>query len=214
VDNQAEDSSKIKTHEEILKLFHEVRSVEAKIKNPGEIKKEPSHAVTVLREIKPPVQISRNVAEEQQPLVPTGEIAVIHKERIKKSFLKKIDTPELPTEKKTHWFDFFKLEKNDIQEPGQPVDIVPKPEEVQPFRSTFILELDTAGNLTGFPLKKPHREKKTQPGSGDTEEPVKGIKGKLQRLTARFRSKKSEESESTGGISEKIKGIFRRKNKE
>jgi hypothetical protein len=214
VDNQNEDSSKVKTHEEILKLFHEVQSVEAKIKNPEESKKETYRAETILKEIKPTVQISDSAAEERQSLEPTGEIPLQKKEETKKSFFKKIDKPEIPSEKKPHWFDFLKIEKNDIQELEPSLEIEPQPEEITILRSTFILQLDTDGNLTGFPMKKPQREKKTRQGTEEAEEPVKGIKGKLKHITSRFRRKNSNESESSGGIGDKVKGIFRRKNKE
>ena len=214
MDNQNEDSSKVKTHEEILKLFHEVQSVEAKVKNPEESKKESCRAETILQEIKPPVQISNNAAEERQPMEPTGEIPLTKKEETKKSFLKKIDKPELPSEKKTHWFDFLKTEKNDIQELDLPMEVEPQPEDITILRSTFILQLDNDGNLTGFPLKKPRQEKKTRQGTEEAEEPAKGIKGKLKHITSRFRRKNSVESESSGGIGDKIKGLFRRKNKE
>jgi len=214
VDNQNEDSSKVKTHEEILKLFHEVQSVEAKVKNPDESKKESYRAATILQEIKPTVQISDSTTEERQPLEPAGEIPLKKKEDTKKSFLKKIDKPEIPSEKKTHWFDFLKTEKNDIQEPESSLEVEPQPEEIAILRSTFVLQLDNDGNLTGFPMKKPQREKKIRQGTEETEEPVKGIKGKLKHITSRFRRKNSDESESSGGIGDKIKGIFRRKNKE
>jgi len=214
VDNQNEDSSKVKTHEEILQLFHEVQSVEAKVKNPDESKKESYRAATILQEIKPTVQISDSTTEERQPLEPAGEIPLKKKEDTKKSFLKKIDKPEIPSEKKTHWFDFLKTEKNDIQEPESSLEVEPQPEEIAILRSTFVLQLDNDGNLTGFPMKKPQREKKIRQGTEETEEPVKGIKGKLKHITSRFRRKNSDESESSGGIGDKIKGIFRRKNKE
>jgi hypothetical protein len=214
VDNQNEDSSRVKTHEEILKLFHEVQSVEAKVKNPEESKKESYRAETILQEIKPPVQISDSTTEERQPMEPTGEIPIKKKDETKKSFLKKIDKPEIPSEKKTHWFDFLKTEKNDIQEPEPSLEVEPQPEEIAILRSTFILQLDNDGNLTGFPMKKLQREKKTRQAAEEAEEPVKGIKGKLKHITSRFRRKNSDESESSGGIGDKIKGIFRRKNKE
>lgn len=214
MDNQNEDSSKVKTHEEILKLFHEVQSVEEKVKNPEESKKESYSVEPIVQEIKPTVQISDSATEERQSIEPKGEIPLKKKEETKKSFLKKIDRPEIPSEKKTHWFDFLITEKNDIQEPEPSLEIEQQPEEITILRSTFILQLDTDGNLTGFPMKKPQREKKIQQGTEEVEEPVKGIKGKLKHITSRFRRKNSNESESSSGISDKIKGIFRRKNKE
>ncbi len=214
MDDQEQDSSKVKTHEEIIKLFHELQSVEAKIKNPEAFIREPFVPITLPHEKKFPIEATPHKVQTTQRLEPTGEIVDKKKEEIQKPVLKKINTPEILPEKKTRWFDFLKLDQPDIQEPKQPVETVPEPVEVQTFRSTFILELDSSGNLSGFPLKKPRPEKKTSSESGETEEPATGIKGKLKHLTARFRRKSTEDSESSGGIGEKLKGLFRRKNKE
>jgi len=214
VDNQAEDSSKVKTHEEILKLFHEVQSVEAKIKNPEEFKKESCSDSAILQEKKSPLEKSPDTPQTTQHLEPAGEIPENKREKLQKPGAKKIDTPKIPEENKTHWFDFLKLEQHDIQALEPTEKIKSEPEEAQIPQSTFVLELDTTGNLTGFPLKKPPREKKTSPESGEIEEPVTGIRGKLKHLIAQFRRKNPEDSESSGGIGEKLKGVFRRKNKE
>ena len=170
MDNQNEDSSKVKTHEEILKLFHEVKSVETKVKNPEEFKKESYPVVTILKVIKPQTPLSDSAAEKQQPIEPAGEISLKKKEELKKSFLKKIDKPEIPSEKKTHWFGFLKTEKQDIQELEPPLEVEPQPEDITILRSTFTLQLDNDGNLTGFPMKKPQQEKKTRQGTEEAEE--------------------------------------------
>ncbi len=215
MDNQNEDSSKVKTHEEILRLFHEVQSVETKVKNPEEFKKESYPVVTTLQQIKPQAQISDSTAEGQQSIEPAGEISLKKKAEQKKSFLKKLDKPEIPSEKKTHWFGFLKTEKQDIQELEPPLEVEPQPEDITILRSTFTLQLDNDGNLTGFPMKKPQQEKKTRQGTEEAEEePVKGIKGTLKHITSRFRHKSPDESESSSGIGDKIKGIFKRKNEE
>lgn len=214
MDDQAQDSSKVKTHEEILKLFHEVQSVEEKVKNPEAFVKEPLIQIPHPQEKKLPIKTTPYMVQTTQRLEPAGEIVDKKQEEIQKPVIKTIKTSEIPPEKKTHWFDFLKLDRHDIQESEQPVEIAPEPVDVQTLRSTFILELDSSGNLTGFPLKKPRPEKKTLSESGESEEPARGIKGKLKHFTARFRRKNTEGSESGGGIGEKLKGIFRRKNKE
>jgi hypothetical protein len=213
VENQDEDSSKVKTHEEILKLFHEVESVETKIKSPDELLKEIYQTKTILQTRQPPVQIPINTSVEPHLLEPNAEIPLPEKRKI--SFFKKLDKPENPLEEKTPWFSFLKKEKNDNQELVPSPEMETQPEDIALLQSTFVLQLDAEGNLTGFPLKKPPRVKKSKKETGETEEePVKGIKGKLKKITSRFRRKEKEESESSGGIGEKIKGIFKRKNKE
>jgi hypothetical protein len=86
--------------------------------------------------------------------------------------------------------------------------------------------LDTNGNLVGLPIKKPKLDidkkarlfsrRKTQQGAEEQpgEEPAEGIKGKQKRIGSLFHRKGSSKSESSEGIGDKIKGIFRRKNKE
>jgi hypothetical protein len=209
LDNQNEDSSEVKTHEEIMKLYKDLQSVEAKVKNPEQLKKESIEPEIIIQKIEPSLQKPEVPIQEQQPIEPTGEMPLKEKEKPKRPFLEKIDEPEIPSEKKTHWFAFFKKEKTDDSELKPDPEVEQQPQEIKISRSTFILQLDDAGNLIGFPMKK------TQQGTEESEgEPVKGIKGKLIQIASMFRRKKSEESESSGGISEKIKGIFRRKNKE
>jgi hypothetical protein len=208
LDNQNEDSSGVKTHEEIMKLYKDLQSVEAKVKNPEQLKKESVEPETIIQKIEPSLQKPEVTIQEQQPIEPTGEISLKRKEP-KRPFLEKIDEPEISAEKKIHWFAFFKKEKTDDSELKPSSEVEQPLQEIKISRSTFILQLDDAGNLIGFPMKK------TLQGTEEPKgEPVKGIKGKLIQLTSMFRRKKSEESESSGGISEKIKGIFRRKNKE
>jgi hypothetical protein len=208
LDNQNENSSEVKTHEEIMKLYKDLQSVEAKVKNPEQLKKESIESETIMQKIEPSLQKPEVPIQDQQPIEPTGEISLKRKEP-KRPFLEKIDEPEIPAEKKTHWFAFFKKEKTDDSELKPAPEVEQQPQEIKISRSTFILQLDDAGNLIGFPMKK------TLQGAEESErEPVKGIKGKLIQLASMFRRKKSEEAESSGGIGEKIKGIFRRKNKE
>lgn len=191
-----------------MKLYKDLQSVEAKVKNPEQLKKESIEPEIIIQKIEPSLQKPEVTIQEQQPIEPTGEIPLKKKET-KRPFLEKIDEPEIPAEKKTHWFAFFKKEKTDDSELKPAPEVEQQPQEIKISRSTFILQLDDAGNLIGFPMKK------TLQGAEESErEPVKGIKGKLIQLASMFRRKKSEEAESSGGIGEKIKGIFRRKNKE
>ncbi len=125
--------------------------------------------------------------------------------------------PEVPLERKKKWFDFLKIEVTDDEEIAPTPEVEPQPEDVMVRPSTFVLQLDAEGNLVGFPLKKTHERRKPQQSEESEGEPEKGIKGIIKRLGSKFRRKSSEESESAesgGGIADKIKGIFRRKNEE
>lgn len=215
MDNQKEDSSKVKTHEEILKLINDVKLVEAKVKNPEQFKKDTIEFKAFLSKIEPPLQKPEEAIEEEQLITPTGEIPLKKKEEQKQSFLKRIEKPEIRSGKKTNWFSFLKKEKNDLPELEPSTEMEQQVQEIKIPRRTFILQLDNDGNLIGFPMKKSHPSKTTQQGIEEPEEaPVKGIKGKLRYMASMLRRKKSEESESSGGIGDKIKGIFKRKSEE
>jgi len=215
VDHQKIDYSKVKTHEEILKLIEDVRLAEAKVKNLEEFKKASYEQLTVLRHMEPPVKELEEPNDESQLSKPPDETSAPLQSKPKRSFLKRIQKPESPSEKKTKWFAFLEQEKPDAAELEPSSELEQQPEEFTIQSSTFVLQLDTNGNLVGFPMKKPHIRKNIEQGNEESEgEPEKGIKGKLKRLGSLFRRKKSEESESSGGIGEKIKGIFKRKNKE
>jgi hypothetical protein len=216
VDTQKIDSSRVKTHEEILKLFEDVQSAKARVQNPGMFPKVCYEQVTTLKQIDPSMKQSVKPQVITPPIPPKGEI--LQPEQVQKPFFKQTQKPEIPSEKKKKWFDFLKIEVTEDEgvPPSPLVESEPEDPLVRP--STFVLQLDSEGNLVGFPLKKTHERKKPQYSEESEGEPVKGLKGIIQALGSKFRRKSSEGSESTessgGGIAEKIKGIFRRKNTE
>jgi hypothetical protein len=213
VDTQKIDSSRVKTHEEILKLIEDVRSAQARVQNPGELLKPSFDQVTVLKQIEPPVKQHEKPPVVHPPIQPTREIKKPDHKPSSKPVVTKTQKPELSSEKKKKWFDFLRIEVTEDEEIPSTPEVEPEPEDPMVQPSTFVLQLDTSGNLVGFPLKKTHEHRKPQ----QSEEPEKGIKGIIQRLGSKFRRKSSEGSESaesSGGIADKIKGIFRRKNKE
>jgi hypothetical protein len=214
VDTQKIDAPKAKTHEEILKIFKDVQSAEARVKNPGEMTKASYEQLTILRQEKPVVKEPEESPEVTQPIEPQREIPVPEQNKPKRLFLKRIKKPEKPSEKKTKLFDFIKIEVTEDEDLTSTLEIEQQPEDITIRPSTFVLQLDTNGNLVGFPMKITHEHKKSEQSEASEGEPEKGIKGKLKRLGSKFRRKKSEDSESSGGIADKIKGIFKRRNKE
>ncbi|MBN2599400.1 MAG: hypothetical protein JXA75_02580 [Candidatus Thermoplasmatota archaeon] len=225
MDDQNHDASKVKTHEEILRLFQELQSVEAKVRNPDQWK--PTVLVTKAssQDLEPPRQNLEETHKETSLGEPTGELPQEMEEEHKRSFLNRPETHEGHPERKTRLFGFLHKE--------HPVDLAiesnrddePVEEEMPPSRSTFTLQLDPSGNLVGFPLKKPSipqerkgwfSSKRTTHSEGEDseEETEEGFRGKLKHLFSFFRRQSSEDSDSPEGISEKIKGIFRRKNEE
>lgn len=216
MDTQKIDSSRVKTHEEILKLFEDVQSAQARVQNPGIAPKVSYEQVTTLRQIDYSMKQSIKPPMIAPPIPPKGEI--LQPEQIQKPIFKQPKKPEIQSEKKKKWFDFLKIEITEDEEVALSPAVEPQPEDPMVRPSTFVLQLDAEGNLVGFPLKKTNQSKQPRPSEELEGEPVKGLKGIIQRLGSKFRRTSSEGSESTessgGGIAEKIKGIFRRKNKE
>jgi len=225
VDDQNHDASKVKTHEEILRLFQEVQSVEAKVRNPDQGKPTILVSKASSQDREPPQQNLEETSEEIPLGEPTGELPQEMEEEHEQSFLNRPEMHEGHPERKTRWFGFLHKE--------HPVDLAietnrddePVEEEMPPSRSTFTLQLDPSGNLVGFPLKKPSspQERKGWSSSKHTphseeedseEETEEGFRGKLKHLFSVFQRRSSEDSDSPEGIGEKIKGIFRRKNEE
>ena len=225
MDDQKHDASKVKTHEEILRLFQEIQSVEAKVRNPdlwkptGLVTKAPS------QDLETPRQSLEETSEKRLFGEPTGELPQEMEEEHVRSFLNRPETLEGHPERKTWWFGFLHKQHSEDLAIESNRDDEPAEEEIRPPRSTFTLQLDPSGNLTGFPLKKPSipQERKgwlsskrtTHAEGGDSEEETdEGFRGKLKHLFSLFRRQSSEESDSREGIGEKIKGIFRRKDEE
>lgn len=224
MDNQPEESPKIKTHEEILKLFKDVQSAEAKVKNPEEVTEDTIESKAFLHETEPPSQKPEEDSEEQQPVEPSGQLPPQYNEKQKRSFLHVTEKPEMQSERKKNWLSLLRKNTENQTELEPSTEGEQQADEMILHHSTFILQLDTDGNLVGFPMKKPHLEhskkgglfsrQKTQSEGGEPEETAKGIKGALTHLVSTFRRKSSKGFEPSGGIGDKIKGIFRRKTKE
>jgi hypothetical protein len=218
VEHEKRESGEVKTHDEIMELFRELRSLEAKVKNPDLI-------VEVLDEPRVPSQEIESIRSppaetigDQHPLEPRREIQRIEKEKRKKLVpIVSVQKTEIDEQKKEP-HSFWRKGKTGKEEPGPPTNDQQVPEEKIPSRSTFTLQLDAEGNLIGFPLKKQTPEKK-QGGffrgknvSGQSEEePIKGIKGRLLQMIPRRKSTESSSEESHEGIGSKIRGIFQKR---
>jgi len=215
VENQKENPSKVKTHEEILQLFHDVQLAEEKVRNPETFKRNKTESKDFFPVTEPPSKTPEEVVDQYQTLDPQGEIPYKKIEEQQHSFLRRTEEPGKHAEKKTKWFAFFKKEERGPLDPELPLTVEHPELEKNISSSTFTLQLDEEGNLVGFPHKKPHPGKKTAQGTDELEEePAKGIKGKLRQFTSKLRRKKSEEPEPGGGIGDKIKGIFKRRSEE
>jgi hypothetical protein len=226
VDDQKENSKEVKTHEEILRLFKDLDSLEAKVKNPDVFKAQSIESEAFLQETEPPIQNSVESDEEPFSIEHSGEILLEKKDKKKNSFLEKKEKREKQSKKKMNWFTFQKKEKNNQPEHAAPAEIEWHPQEVKIPQSTFILQLDSDGHLVGLPIKKSKPEQakkgwfslrgKSRPDAEANQEaePVKGIKGKLFHVFSGLRQKETLESESSSGIGDKLKGFFKRKSNE
>jgi len=214
VENQKENPSKVKTHEEILQLFHDVKLAEEKVRNPETFRRNKTESKVFFPETEPLSRTPKEVIEHHQALEPQGEIPY-RKSEEQHSFLRRIEELEKHAEKKTKWFAFFKKEGQNHPDTELSQTVEHPDLEKKISHSTFILQLDAEGNLVGFPQKKLHPGKRTLQGTDELEEePAKGIKGKLRQFTSKLRRKNSEEPESSGGIGDRIKGLFKRRPEE
>ncbi len=223
MDNEKETSSEVKTHKEILRLFQDLDSLEVKVKNPDIVEGQSLESDAFLQEVDLPIQNPIEADEEPLSVEPSGEIPRKKKER---SFLKKKEKREKPSEKKNNWFTFQKKEKNNQSGLAASTEIEPQALEVKIPQSTFILQLDDTGHLVGLPIKKPKPEQEKKgwfslrsksrldTSTNQEAEPAKGIIGKLKQIIPGLRQKKSSETESSNGIGDKIKGLFKRKSNE
>ena len=207
-------------------LFKSLESMEEKVKNPELYVEELFESEEILQEVERPTQIPAEVVEEPLRIEPVGEISPSKKERRKRSSLFIHERKEQPAERKINRLSFWRKEKINELEPDAATEVPQQLKDIKPPRSTFILQFDGNGNLVGLPVKKPkletekkgwfffRRKGQAKTAEQSEEEPAKGMKGKLNRVVSKLRRKKSTEGESGGGVSGKIKGIFRRKSKE
>ena len=217
MEEQKHEDSGIKTHEEIIALFEELESLEEKIKNPDLIIEELFEPEASIQEVELPPEIFCK-DEIQLPSKPDEETASPKKH-------KRIFSPhkeKKPIKRSRLWRKAPTEEKDLTASP----EMEQQPQKVQPLRSTFVIQFDSEGNLTGFPVKKPKpkQEKKglfpfkrkgtREAAAQPEEEPAAGFKGKIKKLASRFRRTKSSEAESSGGRGGKLKGLLRRKGKE
>ena len=219
MENKQDKASESTTHEEIMKVFKDLEIIEAKVKNPTLYGKELLQSTTLLTEFERHVHRTIDALQTPRPQKPRTEINQ-KQEEPRHPFWKKKENHETDTEK-THRFPSIKPEKNMQPKPVAPVEVEEPASDVRVSRSTFVLQLDENGNLIGLPIKKPKPEHKksrfslrktTQENSEgeSTEQPSEGIREKLQQIGSLFHRKGSSESESSSGLGDKLKGLFRR----
>lgn len=223
--SEKKDSAGVKTHEEIVALFRELKTLEERIKNPELLDLiEPE---IVFEEVQPSESFEEKEIPSESPIEPE-EMPSEKKEKRRRFPSLKLPRKERREGKKSGriWWrkDFIEnLKPSELTEIERQLE---EPfEEKKPVVSTFTLQLDEEGNLVGFILKKPKLPKEKKVGSRfqrrggeeakrETEEETEpGMKGKLKRLVSKLWRRKSSEEDSDGGIVSKIKGVFsRRKN--
>lgn len=200
--------------------------MEAKVKNPTVFLKDQIEQDSIAQKIELSMHKPEESLEQQKPLEPSTEIPLNQDDSERRPFWRKKQKPGLESDEKKTTFSVL----SDEQQTPQELDIVTEVEQPAPQveipRSTFVLQVDAEGNLVGLPLKKPKPDKgkkarfssgkKTlDETTGDTgDESTSGIKGTLKQIGSLFHRKESSDIESSGGIGDKIKGIFKRKSKE
>ncbi len=214
MDNQQEDSSQLKTHEEIMKLFKALEQVELKVKNPTVFLNEQKEPDAMTQKIELTFYKPEEALEQQKPIEPTTEIPLDQEDTLKQPFWRRKPKPESGSEEKKPRFSFLHKEPHTHQELEVQTEVEQPAPQVEIPRSTFVLQVDSEGNLIGLPLKKQKPKKEEETNAVPEDEAVRGLKGKLKKIGSLFHRKTVSDSESSGGFGEKIKGIFRRKSKE
>ncbi len=227
-----EDSSGLKTHNEILELIGEIKSIEDKLKDPELLKEIPTEKGFVKQELEQTETTEELTNEVQflevQTKSESNEETQLEKKKDKRhkiNFPIKIRWKRKPEGAKT----WHSLRDRNVKpdDNGYPefIELQDQPEEIKPdinspINSTFTLRIDDQGALVGLNIKKPKPEKKLrellsfgksatkESGAEATEEP--GIKGKIKGLLSRIKPKQSGES---GGskisiLLGKIKGVL------
>jgi len=226
-----QDSSGLKTHDEILELIKEIESIEDKFK---------------YLEITPENHIGKEtVNQELEQIETTGELtskSQIPKNQTK-SELKEITHPDNRKDKKRkirfpigiHWGKEIKWPKirNFLKSIKANSNGIKTPEltelqnqlgssevELRPGNTTFTLRIDNQGRLIGYNIKKPKPgggHGRILPfGKGTTEESSakgakeSGIKGNIKGLFLRIKLKQSGESGGSkiSSLLGKIKGVL------
>lgn len=226
-----EDSSGLKTHDEILELIKEIESIEDKFK---------------YLEVAPENHIGKEIVnQELEQIEATGELT--GKPHISvnqtKSELKEITHPDKRKDKKhkihfpigIHWRkearwpkigNFLKRIKVNPSRINTPelTELQNQLESsevgLRPGNTTFTLRIDDQGRLMGYNIKKPKSEgghrrilpfgKGTTEESGAKEAEEPGIKGKIKGLFSRIKPKQSGESggSKVSSLLGKIKGVL------
>lgn len=225
MESQTEDSLKVKSHDEIMRLFKDLEAVETRVKNPEEIQKEILESEQGVNTIQPTLHSPEQALEDHQALEPASDVPQSTEEKQRRKLWRRTQKQNRDPEPKKQRFSFLKGTpplQSDLTPTLENLEDEQKEHLARPTRSTFVLEFDSNGTLVGFPLKRPKLEKEKKRGffsrkngqDNPEGEPVKGIKGKLKQLGSLFHRNESKEAGSSEGIGTKIKGIFRRKSKE
>jgi len=226
-----EDSSGLKTHNEILELIKEIESIEDKFKYLG---------------VAPENHIGKEIVnQELEQTEATGELT--GKPHISadqtKSELKEITHPDKRKDKKhrihfpigIHWrkearwpkignfLKRIKVNPSGIKTP-ELTELQNQLESsevgLRPGNTTFTLRIDDQGRLMGYNIKKPKSEgghgrilpfgKGTTEESGAKEAEEPGIKGNIKGLFSRIKPKQSGESGGSkiSSLLGKIKGVL------
>jgi len=226
-----EDSSELKTHNEILELIKEIESIEDKFKYLG---------------VAPENHIGKEIVnQELEQTEATGELT--GKPHISadqtKSELKEITHPDKRKDKKhrihfpigIHWrkearwpkignfLKRIKVNPSGIKTP-ELTELQNQLESsevgLRPGNTTFTLRINDQGRLMGYNIKKPKSEgghrrilpfgKGTTEESGAKEAGELGIKGKIKGLFSRIKPKQSGESggSKVSSLLGKIKGVL------
>ena len=212
IDNKKEIST-FKSHDEILKLLEEIKSIEKRLKDPEKLQKDIIEAEKIESEIFEDNKIldmkNESLSSELKPEIKEDIKIEKNKDKIKKIKFPFIFSKK-NKQKRTLFKDFLNprsVKSDDIEflEWNETSNQVNKETEkiTKPFNSTFTLKINDEGELIGFNIKKskskggkkygiiPFRKKSSEESSSNNvEESVSGIKEKIINIFSKIRRKK------------------------
>jgi hypothetical protein len=226
--NHRQDASGVKTHEEILALFRELKIIEERVKNLQLPEDELFDTDIMLQEVEVPRQPIETL-EELQLEIPSENIRLNRQNTRDHVSLLKRQKKESHSGKRVKRIYFSKKGHPDNRTISTETDLQQHAEEtgdeVKPVKSTFTLRFTEDCTLVGLDIKKPKppnekkgflrlRRRNTEKGEQPKEVPEPGLKGKMKRLFSKIIPQKTKEGEPGGGIGGKIKGLFKRGSKQ
>ena len=158
------ETSTLKSHEEILELLEEIKSIEDKLKDPEKLQVNSIENETVERDMNKAETTTEKTNELQSSIVQADfkdELQIEKDKKKKNKIYSLIRLRKKKKSKKSKIKNFFrrreiKPDENNVLETVESTNLVKGEtrERIKPTDSTFTLHINNQGDLVGFNIKK------------------------------------------------------------